>query len=585
MIIYLIPYLAVAQPGALFQLKYGQNYTPTYDEVIGMYQLLDANYENAVLLKQGSTDSGKPLHLFIINDEKEFDAEAIKAKGKAVLLINNGIHAGEPAGIDASLQFADELLRNVEGKASLLEDVVVLIIPVYSIGGHLNRSAYHRSGQTTPYETGFRGNAANYDLNRDFVKCDSENAKTITKIFRDWDPDVFLDTHTTNGSEHQYSLTLIAPQPDKFPPIMENFLRSTMIPGLFSEMKKGEYELIPYVSWMYRDPGRGIKMTQESPRYSSGFAAMFHTYGMMTENHVYKPYPDRVKSVHQFIHVLYQFTANHAKEIMVSREKGKAETLKAKTHAISFELDTIQYRMIEFKGYEVDPNQISPITGLPRFGYDKTKPYTRQVRYFDSYNPVSEIAIPEYYILPQAYQEVIERLQLAGVKYYTLKRDTALKVEVDYIEDYSTPKQPSNGHYFHQQVTTKSDAQIIKYYAGDLLIPVRQEKIKFLLETLEVLAPDSYFRWNFFDNILDTREYYSSYGFEENAMKYLKGNPEFEKEFMEKCQTDSTLINNHRAQLGYIYHNTEWAEITHKRYPVTRIREKLPDEQLQLLIE
>jgi hypothetical protein len=156
---------AFAQKPALLKLKYEQNYSPTYSETIEMFQLLVKHYENAILLEKGLTDCGKPLHLFVINSNPEFNPAKIKEQGKTVLLINNGIHAGEPEGIDASLMFADDILRNKDGIAKLLEKTVIIIIPVYNIGGHLNRSAYNRSGQTTPYETGFRGNYANYDLN------------------------------------------------------------------------------------------------------------------------------------------------------------------------------------------------------------------------------------------------------------------------------------------------------------------------------------------------------------------------------------------------------------------------------------
>jgi len=243
-----------AQKPALLKLKFEQNYTPTYSEVIEMFKLLDENYGNAVLLEKGLTDCGKPMHLFVINNEPEFNPEKIREQGKTVLLINNGIHPGEPEGIDASLWFADDLLRNKDGMAKLLENTVIIIIPVYNIGGHLNRSAYNRSGQTTPYETGFRGNYANLDLNRDFTKCDSENARSFTKIFAEWNPDVFWDTHTTNGSDHQYSITLIPPPPALFPPVMENFIRNKFLPDLYSEMKKGSYDLIPYVDYIYDDP-------------------------------------------------------------------------------------------------------------------------------------------------------------------------------------------------------------------------------------------------------------------------------------------------------------------------------------------
>ena len=570
-VLMIISIFSLAQNQPLLNLKYEQNYTPTYSEVIEMYQLLDANYENAKLIENGLTDCGKPLHAFVINSEPEFNPEKIRENGKAVLLIENGIHPGEPAGIDASLKFADDILRNKNGLRSLLKSCVIVIIPAYNIGGLLNRSAFNRSGQTTPYETGFRGNAANLDLNRDFVKCDSENAKSFTKIFQKWNPDIFLDTHTTNGSDHQYSVTLIAPQPDMFPPVQEKFLREKMIPELFGKMKEGEYELIPYVSWMYRDPKRGIKTDQYSGRYSSGYASMFNSYGMMTENHVYKPYPDRVKSCYQFIEVLANFTSENANEIIESRKKGFEESMSAKEYTIDFKLDTTIFRKIEFKGYEIDENQISKVTGLKRFGYDQSKPYINSINYYETYNETETVKIPEYYILPQAWKTVVNRLILNDVKFQQIINDTILEVEIYYIEEFSNAKRPNNGHYFHNEVTTRTEIQKIKYYAGDLVIPVRQKRIKYLIEMLEPKAKDSFFRWNFFDNILDNREYFSSYGFDENALKYLNEHPEFKKEFQNKQKSDPEFAKNHRAQLSYIYNNSEWAEATYKRYPVGRV--------------
>ncbi|MBN1822396.1 MAG: hypothetical protein JXR31_13155 [Prolixibacteraceae bacterium] len=560
-----------SQNKSLLNLKWEQNYTPTYDEVIEMYQLLDKNYKNATLLEKGKTDTGKPLHLFVINNKEEFDPVKIKSSGKSILLINNGIHPGEPAGIDASLWFADDILRNKDGLSKILDNTVIIIIPVYSIGGHLNRSAYNRSGQTTPYETGFRGNAKNLDLNRDFTKCDSENAKSFSKIFMEWDPDMFLDTHTTNGSDHQYSITLIPPEPDLFPPIMENFIREKFIPEIYSKMEQGEYDLIPYVSFMFRDPKLGINMTQEGPRYSSGFASMFHSYGMMTESHIYKPYPDRVKSCYQFIVSLAEFTSENSKKIIESRKKGIQESINMDVCPIAYELDTSKYQMIEFKGYETDNEQVSPLNGLKRFGYDRSKPYAEKIKYFDTWDPSEMAQVPEYYILPQGYTDVIERLELAGVKYDRLEKDTIIKVTVDYIDEFSTSQQPGNGHYFHNKVSTHSNVQDIQYYKDDLVIPVRQEKIRYLIEMLEPKARDSFFRWNFFDNILDQREYFSPYGFEENAIKYLEEHPEFKKEFEGKRKSDSDFANNHRAQMSYIYNNSEWFEKTWKRYPVGKI--------------
>jgi hypothetical protein len=577
-----ITMLSLAQKHPQLNLKFEENITPTYQEVIDMYKKLDAHYQNAILVEKGLTDSGKPVHLFIINNEREFDPQKIKAKGKAVLLINNGIHAGEPAGIDASLQFAADILQNKNKMASVLKNTVIIIIPAYNIGGMLNRSAWHRANQTSPAESGFRGNAANLDLNRDFTKSDSENTKTFTRLFHEWDPDVFLDTHTTNGSDHQYSITLIAPQPDVFPSVQGKFIRGKMLPELYSRMNKGHYELIPYVDWFYDDPRHGIRMTHETPRYSSGYARLFHSYGMITEALIYKPYADRVKSTHQFIRALSEFTAENAEMIIRTRKQGRAESQALSSYPIRYELDSSRYRMIVFKGYEYDKNQISRLSGLPRPGYDTSRKYTDTIRYYDVYKPVESIRVPEYYILPQAWTAVVERLKLNGVEFFRLKNDTVLEVEVDYITDVTSPQRPYNGHYYHDKVTTAPEIQEIKYHEGDLVIPVRQEKITYILETLEPKAPDSFFRWNFFDGILDAREYFSSYGFEENALKYLEEHPNFRQEFLTKRMTDHEFANDHRAQLAWIYNNSEWAEESYRRYPAGRIFSRISN--LHLLV-
>jgi hypothetical protein len=574
----LVSFKLYAQISGLLNLKYEDNYTPSYYEVIDMYRILDARYENAALVEAGNTDSGKPLHMFIINNGQEFNPAAIKAQGKAVLLINNGIHAGEPAGIDASIQFADDILCNKDGMSSILKNTVVVIIPAYNIGGLLNRSAYHRANQTTPYETGFRGNAANLDLNRDFTKCDSENARSFTRIFHEWDPDVFLDTHTTNGSDHQYSITLIAPQPDLFPPVQEEFLREKMLPVLYKGMRKGTYELIPYVDWFYDDPRSGIQMTQEGPRYSSGYARLFHCYGMITETLIYKPYTDRVKSTCQFIRALAEFVSEYSDEIREARKKGIEETLALKNYPVAYALDSTRFEMIEFKGYEYDEVQVSKVTGLPRPGYNTTELFTDSIRYYNEYKPTEYVKVPEYYIVPQAWSKVVGRLILNGVEFFPLTSDTVLDVEVDYIENFSSPERPYNGHFYHENVLTRSEKQKIGFYSGDLVIPVRQEKMAYIIEMLEPGAGDSFFRWNFFDAALDSREYFSSYGFEENALKYLKEHPEFNRQFQQKRKEDKEFAGDHRAQLSWIYNNSEWAEESHRRYPVCRIYHNLREE-------
>src|SRR5690606_18620304 len=196
----------------LFGIAHGQkisfeidsNTTAVYSDVIQFYEELDAKYEEAKLVKAGKTDSGRPLHTFIISKNQYFTPDEAKRAGKTVLLINNGIHPGEPEGIDASMMLARDLLKSGDWN----ENLVICIIPVYNIGGMLIRGT-SRANQNGPNEYGYRGNANNYDLNRDFIKTDTRNSHSFQEIFNAWDPDVFMDTHTSNGADYQYVMTLI----------------------------------------------------------------------------------------------------------------------------------------------------------------------------------------------------------------------------------------------------------------------------------------------------------------------------------------------------------------------------------------
>ena len=559
------------QSPALLSLRYNENYSPTYEEVIELYKLLDKSYPEGTLLEAGKTDTGKPLHTFVISRNGETSPDVLRKQGKTVLLVNNGIHPGEPEGIDASLEFADDILRNKDGMNQWLDNTVIVIIPVYNIGGALNRSAWNRSGQTTPYETGFRGNYGNLDLNRDFVKCDSENARSFTTIFHYWNPDVFLDTHTTNGSDHQHAITMIPPQADQFPKAMQGLIRDILLPGLYRVMDEGEYPLIPYVDFFYEDVRSGLRGGQESPRYSSGYATTFHSLGMMTENLIYATYPDRVKSTYEFIKTLSMLTSENSKDILAARQAGIRESIALDRYPVKYEIDTTRFRTITFHGYENDRQQISKVTGLPRLGYDRSRPFTAQIKYFDTYKPIEWVDVPEYFVLPQAWKPVMERLILNQVDHIELTRDTTMEVTVDYLEEVASPARPYNGHFFHDKVTTRSEQQEVRFYAGDWLIPVRQEKIRFIMEVLEPLSRDSYFRWNFFDSVLDQREYFSSFGFEENALLTLEKFPELKKALEEKRKNDPEFAKNHRAQLQFIYENSPWLEKTWKRNPVAKI--------------
>ncbi|MFA9388727.1 MAG: M14 family zinc carboxypeptidase [Prolixibacteraceae bacterium] len=554
----------------IIHLRYTEDYTPSYDELIAYYKKLDDFSDQTKLIRVGETDAGRPLHLFVIDRDGDFDPISIREKGKTILFINNGIHPGEPCGIDGSLLFIDELLRNVDQLKNILRNTTICIVPVYNVGGHLNRSAYNRANQMGPIETGFRGNARNLDLNRDFIKCDSKNAQTFNELFTTWDPDVFLDTHTTNGSDHQYCITLIPTNPSALPGPMDQFLRGIMLPDLYRSMLETPYEMTPYVVWSNQNPGEGITMTFESGRYSTGYSRLNYTYGFMTENHVYKSYTDRVQSIFHFIKKLSVFTAEHSKEILESRASAIQEALAAKTYHLDYAVDTTQFEQLNFKGYESGVMK-SQLTGLDRFAYDRSQPFERTIKYYTTFHPVLSVVKPQYYILPSAWTEAVDRMKMNGVQMTKFPEDEKLTVDAYFITRLSNPASPYNGHFFHDTVEVVMRPTEIQVYKNDYLIPVNQKKMAYIMECLEPKASDSFLRWNFFDSMLDRREYFSPWGFEGNAQKYLDEHPEFKAKWEEERTNNTAIKTSHYQQMQYIYSHSEWSEKSFLRYPVYRV--------------
>ncbi|HPH85127.1 MAG TPA: M14 family zinc carboxypeptidase [Ferruginibacter sp.] len=178
----------------------------TYAEAIGWYKALDLETSKLTVKEMGTTDAGYPLHLVLISQDGKTDPAQWHHQQKTVILINNGIHAGEPDGIDASMMLARDLIN---GKVSLPPNVAVAIIPVYNIGGSLNRNSHSRVNQNGPVEYGFRGNSQNLDLNRDFTKSDSRESRSFAQIFHLLNPDIFIDNHVSDGADYQHTMTLI----------------------------------------------------------------------------------------------------------------------------------------------------------------------------------------------------------------------------------------------------------------------------------------------------------------------------------------------------------------------------------------
>jgi hypothetical protein len=556
---------------AHFSIPFEQhdNQTLTYHEAIACYEKMAAAHPGIFHLSTvGSTDSGEPLHVAVLNTSGEFLPEQIRKTGKQILLINNGIHPGEPEGIDATIMLLRDYLEKPELQKAL-ENLVLVIIPVYNVDGCLNRGSYSRANQDGPESYGFRGNARNYDLNRDFLKCDSRNARTFNKIFTTWQPDIFVDNHTSNGADYQYTMTLIATQHNKLEEPLGQFLEKTMLPELYADMKDRKWEMIPYVDSPKETPDSGIVGFCDYGRYSTGYAALWNTIGFMPETHMLKPFKDRVWSTYHFMDVVVHFMSRHIPEIREARAKAWEITRSKSEFALDFAMDQKKQDMITFKGYaaKYKPSEVS---GLPRLWYDRTEPFEKQIPYYNHFQPSVTVSKPAAYIIPQAWENVIERLLINGVEMKPLSEAIELETETYFIKDFKT-RNGWEGHYFHSGVTMEKKSLKRKFSKGDFVIFTNQNANRYLLETLEPNAPDSWFAWNFFEPILMQKEYFSAYVFEDLAAQFLKDNPKVKAELDAKRKAEPDFAADSALQLDWVYRKSPWYEPTHRMYPVARL--------------
>ena len=541
--------------------------TATYQETITYYKNLAEAYPQISIDSVGETDSGKPLHIVTLNPDAEFNFETIR-KNKRILLVNNGIHPGESDGIDATMM----LFRDIaQGKIEAPKHTVLVAIPIYNIGGSLNRNSTTRTNQNGPKEYGFRGNARNYDLNRDFIKSDTKNARTFAQIFHLVQPDVFIDNHVSNGADYQYTLTHLFTQHNKLGGDLGQYLHTEMMPSLEQKLVTKQWDITPYVNVFNSVPEDGFSQFMDSPRYSTGYTTLFNTLGMMVETHMLKPYKQRVEGTYELMKSMIEIVEKDSDKIKTMRSNALKTYQDAGTYPLDWQIDTTRTSTIKFKGFE-GTMLPSDVTGAQRLKYDRTKPFTKDVVYKNYFKPTLEVTIPSAYVIPQGWWNVIDLLKLNKVEMTQFKNDTTLTVESYKIDNYNTRNQAYEGHYQHYSTKVISTQKEVTFNKGDYYIKTNQPAFRYLLETLEPQAPDSFFNWNFFDTILQQKEGFSPYVWEDMALQLLENNTDLKTAFEAKKQSEEAFANNWYAQLDWIHQQSEYYEKAHLQYPVYRVK-------------
>ncbi len=548
--------------------------TSTYAEAVAYSKRLATASRGLIRYESyGKSGEGREMPLLIAASGGAFTPEIARKQGKAVVLVQAGIHAGEIDGKDAGLAlFRDIAITKT--RASLLDNVVILFEVIYNVDGHENRSPFMRMNQNGPDEIGFRANASNLNLNRDYMKADAPETRAFLGLWNKWQPHVFIDCHVTDGADFQYNISYeyahfqeVHPQIKQW---MDKYFDGVVVP----RVEEDGNLITRYVEFAGREITSGIATFVATPRYATGYAAIRNRPGLLIETHVYKPYRSRVRGTYDVLRHFIEEIGAEAESLNAAINRASVFWLDM--HA-SLSADkpfplvvgvTDKPTEIEFKGLEYKIED-SPISGGKMIVYGKT-PKTYTIKKFDEGKVVTSVVPPIAYIIPPQYTDVIERLKLHGIKFETLK--TAKTIEVESYR-LTEPKWSTNS--FENRITLSCKPLPIKetrtYAAGSAIVYLNQPSAIVAIHLLEPAGPDSLVYWGFFNSIFEQKEYGESYQIEKLAKEMLAKDPKLKAEFEAKLK-DETFAKNPRARLQFFYERSRYyADQQIGRYPVGRI--------------
>lgn len=553
--------------------KSGGVKTPRYRETVDYCRLLDSVSEQVKFVSFGTSPRGRELPLLIVDKSGFHRPDDIKASGRLVLMIQACIHPGESDGKDAGFLLIRDIISRKE-MSRLLDKVSILFIPIFNVDGHERFGPYNRFNQNGPEEMGWRTTAQNLNLNRDFMKADAPEMKAWLQLWNNWDPDFFVDSHVTDGADYQYVLTYALETKGTMEQELTRWTLEVCEPFLLENMEKAGKPMFPYVQFRrWHDPRSGLVEGIAPPMLSQGYAAIRNRPGLLIESHMLKPYRPRVEANYELLHQVL---------VLLNREQDKLRSLNRKaddftaSEAFRKELFTLSWvesfsdsSMQDFKGFEYSIDT-SDLSGGLWFRYDDKKPATWQIPMFRNPQPDKRVMLPEAYIIPPEWDEVIKRLKLHGINWSVLNEETTVPVKITRFSNVRWQNRSYEGR-IKLNYSLSDSIQDMVFPAGSVLINMNQPAAKVIAHLLEPASPDSYAAWGFFNAILEQKEYFESYKMEIVAREMLRENPSLAAELKARKEADPKFAADPYAVLGWFYAKSPWMDSRFNVYPVGRI--------------
>lgn len=478
--------------------------TASSEAVVEFVDQVASQVDHISRFEFGRTVEDRPMVGAIVAVPHVTDPAQLEHDDRLVVLINANIHSGECCGKEASLR----MLRELSGRPEhpWLEHLVLIFVPNYNADGNARVDRKNRGGQVGPVDgMGIRRNAQGLDLNREYMKLASPEARALVALTHRWDADCFIDLHTTNGSWHQYELTYDVQHNPASDAGLDRFLRDIMMPGVTEEMARRDLKTFYYGN--FNQDNTEWHTTDHKPRFGMDYNALCGRLSILSEAYSYIPFHERIEVTHAFVEECLSFLSENSSRVTVELKAARDRTVKAGKQPGPGDLVPIRARIAPFaEKYTVlgfDP-PTKPRVALEDIvhGVRPTPPGSPKdysVVFYGRFEPTLSVQRPFAYLIPADQRQVIENLRLHGVTLTPLREDTELEVEVyRWVSLEKAERKFEEHHIASAEVTCRTERRTIP--SGTYVAETGQALGNLLVYLLEPQSDDGLVAWNFFDD-------------------------------------------------------------------------------------
>lgn len=472
--------------------------TSAYTDVITFLDSLRLRGADIQVGELGRSPEGKSIPYVLASRPLVTDPATAHRSGKPVVWLQANIHAGEVEGKEA----AQMLLRDLTLGAlrPLLDSVILVVVPIYNSDGNDRWAAgeLNRPGQNGPAVVGMRANGQGLDLNRDYVKSEAPETRGAAALMAAWDPDVFIDLHTTNGSYHGYLLTW-SPGLNPNSPAANDWVRDRILPELRTRMRaRHRQETFAYGNFRDQTPDSlalGWETYDARPRFGTNWNGMRGRVSILSEAYSNTDLRTRVAVTYNFVREALSLLAERRTELrdVIARSD-------------RWHPDSVITRSV--LGPSIEQDVIAELTepaseGSGMYARRKRTGVFKTIRMpvFDRFVGARREPLAEGYFLPPQHSQIVALLRTQGVAVERLAAPWAGAVESFKIDSLTTAPFVFEGHRT-ASIEGNWNVRPAQLPAGWYFVPTRQRVGVFAAYLLEPESEDGLVTWNFLDRDL-----------------------------------------------------------------------------------